>query len=506
MRYLFFPSLLVLCLLSCKKDPVPVNPDPTPAPQEPKEPLPTTSTNLELIADSVFLFSKEIYYWKDTIGSRTYKDFNPRQYVATDEVATAKAVMTAVRNLSYWDKTKRFSYAEAYVDGTNSSKKASVETGSGFEFEFAWKSRKIHTNFYENDPDFAGYYVSVVDPNSDAGKKGIVRGMRILALNNKVLGFNQTDYGNLFNAVFATAGTNQYRFIRNIDGVTDTTDNITITAGTYNLTPILHHSIITTPKGEQAGYLSYNIFDRLADSRSGLDAVFSTFRSAGVKNIILDLRYNRGGYTTTQDYLTNNLAPNTATGLMYRYEYNSNLTTGNYSVLKSRYPNYLSFTTGYNSILFNASGSLNPGKVYIIVGPETASSSELLINNLKPVFGNNLVLIGNGNTYGKSVGFFPIDLFKKVTFWTVSFMTKNRNNDSVAYTGFKPHYLVYDGIDKAWGDLSEDCIAAAIKLMDGETVVSSVSPTSTRSVQGKPELRLMRKEESLLDNMLLEQQ
>ena len=501
MRYLFFVWCLALLLLSCAKEAVPEDDKPDPGPADPS--IPGATNQSELIADSIYFFSREIYYWKDTISAKTYKDFNPRQYVSDDEVTTAKAVIAAIRNLNYWDKTKKFSYAEAFAEPNAASQKASLETGSGFEFEFAWKSRKIHNTFYEYDPDFAGYYVSLVDPNSDAGKKGVKRGMRILSLNNKDLTFNQTDYGNLFNAVYSLSGSNNFRFIEtHRDGSADTTDNISITSGSYNLTSVLHHSIIKTQTGKEAGYLSYGAFDRLADSKSALETVFSEFKTAGIKNVILDLRYNRGGYTSTQDYLTNNLAPHNASGLMYRYHYNSNLTSGNYSVLKSRYPNYLSFSASNNSIHFNSSESVNPDKLYVIIGSETASSAELLINNLKPLFGRNLVLIGNANTYGKSVGFFPIDLFEKVTFWTVSFMTRNRDNDSVAYTGFKPDYLIYDGIDKGWGDVSEDCIAAAIRLIDGLAVVSTSAATHTRTVQEGKKLLLLKREERLMNNML----
>ena len=128
-----------------------------------------------------------------------------------------------------------------------------------------------------------------------------------------------------------------------------------------------------------------------------------------------------------------------------------------------------------------------------------ASSSGLFINNLKPVLGGNLVLIGDA-VRGKPVGF-PIDLFK-VTFWTVSLITKNSVNDSVSYEGFVPTYKIYDGVDKAWGDTSEDCTAAAITLIDGGTPKqASQSQTSARSVSPFNKLTIKRKER-LTDNML----
>jgi hypothetical protein len=93
-----------------------------------------------------------------------------------------------------------------------------------------------------------------------------------------------------------------------------------------------------------------------------------------------------------------------------------------------------------------------------------------------------MILIGDQNTYGKPVGFFPIDLFKKVTFWTVSFETKNRNEASVSYNGFGTNYRIYDGVDKAWGDTNEECLKAAISLIDDKPVTSAVMATVPRNV------------------------
>ena len=471
-------------------DPTPVNP--------------AGATTEQLIADSIFLFSKEIYYWQDRIGSVSYETFNPRQYVTTnDPLATAKKVIEAVRAYNGHDKEKKYSYAEEYADAATSGKAATVQTDYGFEFEFGWKSRKIHTTYYEKDPDFDGYYVSFVYSKSDAGKKGVERGMKIYTLNNKQLQFTQTDYETLFDAVNNPSGSNQFRFIKYNGGVADTTDNITINSNSYTPNSVIHYSVGSTSGGNKFGYMVYKLFDKLADSQSDLDAAFAAFRNGGVKNVILDLRYNRGGYTITQDYVTNHLAPPGTSGTMYTCFYNTNLQANSYTLMKTR-GNYNFAPTGGNVISFKIPGdAVAPTKLYIIVGTNTASSSELLINNLRQKYGtNDMVLIGDNNTYGKPVGFFPVDLFEKVTFWTVSFMTRNSKNDSVSYAGFEPRYKVYDGIDKSWGDKTEDCVAAALNLIDGATPVTSAiaQETISRSVSSN-KISVMRKQR-LMDNML----
>lgn len=491
-------GFIAIIFFSCKKDPVTPDPKPDPTP-------PGNTTTEQLLADSIFLFSKEIYYWQDKIGTVSYEQFNPRKYVTVDDaLTTAKNVMSAIRNYNDYDKAKGFSYVEEYSDGSTSSNAASLEKGHGFAFEFGWKNRITPSQYVTNDPNFSGYYVSYVYKNSDAGIKGVKRGMRIYTLNDKVLAFNQMDYESLFNAVYNSTGSIQLRFINTGEGASDTTGNITINNSNFSINSVLTSKVITTPLGHKAGYLVYKQFDKLDDSKSAIDAALAEFRTSDVTEIVLDLRYNGGGYTETQNYLANRLAPaSVKTGdLMYKYHYNDNLRANKYSLMKTR-GNYNFSLSGGNIVNFSVpSDAIKPARLYVIVGDGTASSSELLINNLKPKFSNNLTLIGN-TTYGKPVGFFPIDLFKKVTFWTVSLMTRNSLEDSVSYNGFTPNYRIYDGVDKSFGDVTEDCLAAAIKLIDGGTLVgqSVASTTVSRSVNTSSIINLKRKER-LLDNML----
>lgn len=487
---------IAIIFFSCKKNPVVPPPDPGPV-----TPV-SNATSEQLIADSIFLFSREIYYWQDKIGTVSYEQFNPRQYISTgDALATAKKLMVAVRNYNDYDKAKQYSYVEEYTDGSTASAAASREQGYGFGFEFGWKNRITPVQFYQNDPNFSGYYISYVYKNAEAGAKGLKRGMRIYSLNDKVLTFSQADYENLFNAVYNSTGSARFRFINTHEGISDTTDNITINNAVFVANSVLTSKVITTPQGRKAGYLAYKQFDKLADSKAEIDAALAEFRTNGVNDVILDLRYNGGGYTETQNYLANRLAPANTSGLMYQYYYNENLRANRYTLMKTR-GNY-DFSIARNFVNFSVpADAVRPARLYVIVGDGTASSSELLINNLKPKFSNNLVLIGN-NTYGKPVGFFPIDLLKKVTFWTVSLMTKNSNSDSVSYNGFTPNYKIYDGVDRAFGDTSEDCMAAAITLIDGGTVAvrSAASATVPRSVSASQIITPKRKER-LMDNML----
>jgi hypothetical protein len=104
---------------------------------------------------------------------------------------------------------------------------------------------------------------------------------------------------------------------------------------------------------------------------------------------------------------------------------------------------------------FKKLGALNISRVFFIVSNNTASASELLINNLRPYM--EVKLVGPSNTYGKPVGFFPIPVGDWYAF-PVSFRTVNN--------GISLDNKVADGLDKDWGDASEACLASVLKYIN----------------------------------------
>ena len=454
---------LGLVVSSCKKDP----------PKKPEDPKPVIPTQEQLIADSIYLFSKEIYFWQDIIGTSTYASFNPRQYVVKDDaLKTAQNVIAAIRNYNVEDKTHSFSNAQEYqsgeADASASKNKLAVyyENDYGISIKSGWKSRTVKPS---SAADFAGWYISFCYPSSPAGLAGITRGMRIVKINSTTMAYNQPSVDAINALLSQTVKTTPIELVK-LNGDTLKT---TISVAKYIPNSFFKADTVLSTNGKKVGYFMYRFFDDKENSESQLNAIFAKFKSQNINDIILDLRCNNGGYVTSQNILANYLAPAVVNNqVMYQTHFNNNLQTGNYTIFKNRYPDYRAFALNYNTTFFKNTNSLNLPKVYIIVSSRSASASELLINNLKAadVLGNNVVLIGDGNTYGKPVGFFPIDLFKKVSFWTVSFFTKNKDEAAVPFLGFSPNYVVYDGVDKPFGDPTEDCVKAALTLIDGGTL------------------------------------
>jgi hypothetical protein len=111
---------------------------------------------------------------------------------------------------------------------------------------------------------------------------------------------------------------------------------------------------------------------------------------------------------------------------------------------------------------FKKLGSLNLSRVFFIVSNNTASASELLINNLTPYM--EVKVVGPSNTYGKPVGFFPISVGDWYIF-PVSMRTTNKNGQGNYFNGIQVNKLVADGLDKDWGDVNEASFASTLKFI-----------------------------------------
>lgn len=463
---------LFIIIISCKKQLPPNNNSTTPPP--------TSETTLNLTADSVYLYSKEVYFWNTALPD--YNTFNPRQYVGATELETARKVIGAVRNYNTNDQQHSYSYATTFEQAGLTKQGEDIDYGffvkAGYSFDTV--AGRLQQNF-------KGWYVNYVYPGSEVGVAGVKRSWKINKVNGTILTGEQSS-ADLLTKVFITQNTAAdsstiFEFIKP-DGGTQTN---TFTIKKFTADPILYKEVIDTTGGKKIGYVVFNRFFGQS-ARDALGQVFTEIQAAGINELILDLRYNGGGLTQTQDTLANLIAPTSANGTaMYSFEYNQQLQGNNFPLLKKKFgwPNGF-FTKANNQELFSKKNTLNLPRVFIIVSDATASASELLINNLRPVM--NVQLIGDDNTYGKPVGFFGIDLFQKVTFYPVSFRTINKNGEGDYYTGFTPNKIMYDGVDKNWGDRKEDCLYAALYFITKGTYPSYGLSTIPRSVLPMPKL------------------
>ena len=406
-----------------------------------------TGTTEELLMDSVFLYSKEVYFWNDIIPS--YEQFNPRQYKGSSELGSAQNVMAAIRDLQPKD---RFSFV------TTLEESEEIQTGEDQDYGFFVKAASIDI---EAPMDSIYWFVSYVYDQSTAGTAGVERGWIVNKINGTQLGYDEASANILNNTFFGNTATASFEFLKPDNSAA----TFSLSKTSFQANSVLYRGVINTG-GKKVGYLVFNQFFG-QPSRNELGEAFTFFQSQGINDLVVDLRYNPGGSTETQDTLANLIAPLAADNQkMYAYQFNQQLQQGNFPLLKQK-PGFqnVSFAENFNSINYEKAGTLNLSRVFFIVTGSSASASELLINNLKPYM--EVKLVGD-TTYGKPVGFFPIPVFN-YALYPVSFRTINSAGQADYYDGFAPDKLTSDGVNKNWGDVTEPSLSAALNYISTGT-------------------------------------
>jgi carboxyl-terminal processing protease len=407
-RYLVASFAVLVLLQACKKNDLTSNLNPSPTPT----PAPVTPS-ASALKDTTLLYSKDLYLWYTQIPA----SFNAQTY------ADPNAIMEAIRTYStepgFSAPVDKWSFAMKQTEWDNLSNGISGDFGMSVFF------------FKEGD-----LRVKSVERSSPAGRAGIRRGWRITKINGSTnIATTNADF--ISNAVWYSSN-GSFSFQKPDGSAVD----INLTAASYQEHPVYLDSVYSIAS-KKIGYFSFNSFlGDTAELYSEFARVFNHFASERVSDVIVDLRYNGGGYVSVQQTLADWLAPSSANGqLMMKEQFNDKYTEYN--------------STDY----FRKLGSLNLTRIYFIVSRSTASASELLINNLKPFM--DVQLVGPSKTYGKPVGFFPVPVGDWYIF-PVSFRSTNKNGQGNYFDGMALNNQAADGLDKDWGDITETCLQNAI--------------------------------------------
>ncbi len=395
----------------------------------------TTTAATDKLKDSALLYARDLYLWHSQIPAT----FNAQTYGDPNKIM--EAIRTHSQEPGFSAPVDRWSFAYKQKDWNNVSSGISQDFGLNI--------------FFRASDDLR---VKLVEKASPAGRAGIHRGWRITKINGSSnISTSNTDF--LVKNVFESNST-AFTF-QKPDG---TTSDITLNGATYQEHPIILDSVYTS-NGKKVGYLAFNSF--LGDTTeiyNNFQRLFSRFSSQNVQDVIVDLRYNGGGYVNVQEKLANYLVNAGGNGnIMMTQKFNDKYTK-------------LNSTTRFKKL-----GGLNLNRVFFIVSNNTASASELLINNLKPYM--EVKVVGPANTYGKPVGFFPLPVGDWYVF-PVSFRTINKNGEGSYFNGISLDNKVADGLDKDWGDVSEACLASALKYINSG---SFVTPSTESSVRYQPD-------------------
>ncbi|WP_289116694.1 S41 family peptidase [uncultured Idiomarina sp.] len=217
--------------------------------------------------------------------------------------------------------------------------------------------------------------------------------------------------------------------------------------------------------GETAGYFTLDSF--INRTGSDLNEAFDLFANEGVDHLIIDVRYNGGGLIRYANQTSSQAAGNNVLGKTFlTYRFNEQNSDKNET---------LQFE------LIDGTQQLDLDTVYVLTTGSSCSSSEIIINSLKPYV--NVVTIGE-NTCGKPVGQQPEQLCDKVTF-AINFETVNAEGEGQYYDGLAPTCEVEGQIIADWGSEQDPLTGAAYSYIETGScpATASASAETKKSAQ-----------------------
>ena len=430
MKKLIYICILLFVMVACKK-----TADTPAAPSFSTNAGSTTSDS----AANVFIYGamKDYYLWADQMPSlnSTALKIKPIDYFYT---------------LLYgYDTIDRFSWMDTSAANLTNQLNG-INTVLGVKYS-AFYADGTQTNVV--------FAISYVLKGSAAEAAGIKRGDFIYKVDGKQI--TVANYQSILQNQTLSIELANY-----VNGVfTGTGKTVSVTKTTLQTNPILKDTVVEW-SGKKVGYLTYiqflNSFD---DSLRAVFTRFKNYKNTGIDELVLDLRFNGGGYVVSSDLLTSLIVkdlPSKVGTVMNKKVYNNAYT----AVLKKEANSDQYFLTNFKSESANL-GKLS--RVFVLTSPGTASASELVINNLKPFM--EVVLIGE-HTYGKNVGSFTItDSKQRWSFGLqpITFKTVNSRDESNYGTvnGFTPDYVLKDNVIpfKPFGDPTETYFGKALSII-----------------------------------------
>ena len=442
MKYMLLVFAAAMFAFCSKQD----NPEP-----EPEDPAKVEEQKLLMKANKfVYDYTTEAYLWSKHIPDGI------NYMSAPDPVALFDMMM--YKELDKW----------SYV--TDNSKET-MDSFQGVSTTFGYS---LVFGRFSNAQDQYFAVVQYVYPDSPAQKAGLKRGDFILTLGGATL--NATNYTQLYYGSTITLGLGE----RNAEGAIGLSGkSVTMTAVKMYEDPVVAHKVIEAG-GKKIGYLFYAGFYEASHEK--LAEVFQGFKSAGVSELILDLRYNPGGDAKTPSWLASFIAPESVV------KGKEVFLTQTWNDLYMDY--YKSQGADLNTYFHpEIPVNLNLNTVYVLTTSSTASASEATISGLMPYM--NVVKIGS-DTYGKYCGAAlltatdlqgnPIDELSNWLLSLVIYKFVNTQGLTEFKDGIPADYQVEDsglvnGIQL--GDVNDPLIAKAISLITGTQVKSEAAACSS---------------------------
>jgi carboxyl-terminal processing protease len=296
--------------------------------------------------------------------------------------------------------------------------------------------------------------VAYTDPNTPAAAANVARGAAVLTVDGVDVA-NGADVATLNNGIFPAAAGESHTFVLQ-DAGSSVTRTVVLQAANVTSVPVQNIKVIPTASGN-VGYMQFN--DHIATAEGQLIAAINQLKAANVTDLILDIRYNGGGYLDIASELAYMIAGSAATSgkTFERLSYNDKNPFG-LTAAQTISPFYTT-TQGFSVAKGAALPQLGLNNVTVITTKSTCSASESIINGLRGV--DVAVNIIGSTTCGKPYGFYAIPNCG-TTYFAIQFQGVNAKDFGEYTDGFLPTCPVGDDYSKQLGDPSERMLAGAL--------------------------------------------
>lgn len=413
-------------------------------------------------------WTHELYLWYNEV-----QDVNPASYSSTE--AYFDVLKTTATTSSGKDKDQfHFTYpTDEWI--------ALSESGESIGYGAEW------VVISETPP--REIVLAYTEPNYPAASAGLTRGVEVLQVDGVDIDDDTSSGVDTLNEGLWPSATGQAHtfVVREPDGDQRT---ISMTSASITSTPVQSVKTFSTGSGT-VGYMLFN--DHIATAEAQLIDAFEELRDADVDDLVLDIRYNGGGYLALASEVAYMIAgaTRTANKTFERLVFNDQYSTATNPVTGGTNSPTPFYSTSNFSSSSTALPTLNLARVFVITGASTCSASESIINGLRGI-GVEVIQIGS-TTCGKPYGFYPQDNCG-TTYFSIQFKGVNEQGWGEYPDGFSPANTgsgagelipgcsVADDYSHALGDEDEERLAVALSYQSSSS--GSSCPTASGSSGG----------------------
>lgn len=438
---------------------------------EKKETPPPSPADSDL-NEWMFGYMKTHYLWNSAVKqvgpdySLGYEEFLAKvlnDVAAQNDINHDDGHWEGGRRQYFYSRIERYKTTASAASETRGTRE--TEEGTGIQYMGVFR--------IENGKEACMFELLAVSPGSPADAEGLKRGTIVTRVNGTVI--TDSNYEGLVKLLtpaesgetvrLTTASFNDEKVLVENPG------EITVVSAPFDDNPVWMTKILTAGNGtDKIGYLCYNAFNSYYDEQ--LMEAFREFKSQGVKDLILDLRYNGGGHGISSLLMGTMIVGKAKQGQVFlKSSVNAERTAkgesddlykiGDKNVLGGI---YTPIADGIGDLY-----ALGLERVYVLSTNNTASASEVLINGLRGL-DLEVRLIGL-TTNGKNVGMESVTKDKDgytYEFSPITLYAENGKGFRDYSEGFAPDVVINEAeyYTMEWGSEKDPLLGTALKWIN----------------------------------------